>query len=81
LSGAGRKPNRRRNTQRTSTAVLIGKRRLNRSPVPPGRIVVRMTAPSVDGRANVALYALIAERRGTAIPGERRKGTRKARAR
>jgi uncharacterized protein (TIGR00251 family) len=33
-----------------------------------GRVVVRVTAPPVDGRANKALCALIAERAGVA-PG------------
>jgi uncharacterized protein (TIGR00251 family) len=31
-----------------------------------GRIVIRVTAPAVDGRANAALVALIADRAGVA---------------
>ena len=41
---------------RASRSEIVGER--------DGRVVVRVTAPAVDGRANAALLALVAERAG-----------------
>jgi uncharacterized protein (TIGR00251 family) len=43
---------------RASRSEIVGERE--------GRVVVRVTAPAVDGRANAALLALVAERAGVA---------------